>query len=28
MEKKEGPRFLVFFQVDLVLPLIGAGAKT
>jgi hypothetical protein len=25
MEKKEGPRFLVFFRVDKVLPLIGAG---
>ena len=23
----EGPRFLVFFQVDLVLPLIGSGGK-
>jgi hypothetical protein len=27
-EKQEGPRFLVFFRVDKVLPLIGAGAKT
>ena len=26
-EKKEGPRFLVFFQVDKVLPLIGAGSS-
>ena len=26
MDKKEGPRFLVFFRVDLVLPLIGAGS--
>ena len=25
MEKKEGPRFLVFFRVDKVLPLIGTG---
>ena len=24
-EKQEGPRFLVFFRVDTVLPLIGAG---
>ncbi len=24
-EKQEGPRYLVFFQVDKVLPLIGAG---
>ena len=24
-EKQEGPRFLVFFRVDKVLPLIGAG---
>ena len=24
-EKQEGPRFLVFFQVDKILPLIGAG---
>jgi Pyridoxamine 5'-phosphate oxidase len=24
-EKKEGPRFLVFFQVDQVLPVVGAG---
>jgi hypothetical protein len=27
-EKLEGPRFLVFFRVDQVLPLIGAGDKT
>jgi len=27
-EKKEGPRFLVFFQVDKVLPLIGTGEST
>ena len=27
-EKKEGPRFLVFFRVDKVLPLIGAGGET
>jgi hypothetical protein len=27
-EKQEGPRFLVFFRIDKVLPLIGAGAKT
>jgi hypothetical protein len=27
-EKQEGPRFLVFFRVDKVLPLIGAGAKS
>lgn len=27
-DKKEGPRFLVFFKVDLVLPLIGSGSKT
>jgi hypothetical protein len=26
-EKLEGPRFLVFFRVDQVLPLIGAGGK-
>jgi hypothetical protein len=26
-EKQEGPRFLVFFRVDQVLPLIGAGGK-
>jgi hypothetical protein len=25
MERKEGPRFLVFFRVDKVLPLIGTG---
>lgn len=25
MEKKEGPRFLVFFRVEKVLPLIGTG---
>ncbi|MEJ2091675.1 MAG: pyridoxamine 5'-phosphate oxidase family protein [Syntrophobacterales bacterium] len=25
MEKKEGPRFLVFFRVNKVLPLIGTG---
>ena len=24
-ERKEGPRFLVFFQVDKVLPVVGAG---
>jgi len=24
-EKKEGPRFLVFFQVDQVLPVVGPG---
>jgi hypothetical protein len=24
-EKQEGPRFLVFFQVDQVLPVVGAG---
>ena len=24
-EKREGPRFLVFFQVDQVLPVVGAG---
>ena len=24
-EKQEGPRFLLFFQVDKILPLIGAG---
>jgi hypothetical protein len=24
-EKKEGPRFLVYFQVDQVLPVVGAG---
>ena len=24
-EKEEGPRFLVFFQVDQVLPVVGAG---
>jgi hypothetical protein len=24
-EKQEGPRFLVFFQVDQILPVIGAG---
>jgi hypothetical protein len=27
-DKEEGPRFLVFFRVNLVLPLIGSGAKT
>jgi hypothetical protein len=27
-EKQEGPRFLVFFRVDKVLPLIGVGEKT
>jgi hypothetical protein len=27
MEKKEEPRFLVFFRVDKVLPLIGAGVS-
>jgi hypothetical protein len=27
MEKKEGPRFLVFFRVDKVLPLIGPGSS-
>uniref|UniRef100_A0A7V4LCT1 Pyridoxamine 5'-phosphate oxidase family protein n=1 Tax=Desulfobacca acetoxidans TaxID=60893 RepID=A0A7V4LCT1_9BACT len=26
-EKQEGPRFLVFFRVDQVLPLIGPGTK-
>jgi hypothetical protein len=26
--KQEGPHFLVFFQVDKVLPLIGAGVQT
>ncbi len=26
-EKAEGPRFLVYFRVDLVLPLIGAGGS-
>jgi hypothetical protein len=26
-EKQEGPRFLVFFRVDQVLPLIGSGAQ-
>ena len=26
-EKLEGPRFLVFFRIDQVLPLIGAGEK-
>ena len=26
-EKQEGPRFLVFFRVDKVLPLLGAGQK-
>ena len=25
-EKQEGPRFLVFFRVDKILPLIGSGA--
>jgi hypothetical protein len=24
-EKQEGPRFLVFFQVDQVLPVVGVG---
>lgn len=24
-EKQDGPRFLVFFNVDMVLPLVGAG---
>ena len=24
-QEKPGPRFLVFFQVDKILPLIGAG---
>ena len=28
MEKKEGSRFLVFFQVDKVLPLIGTGERS
>ena len=28
MEKKEGPRFLVFFRVDKVLPLIGTGESS
>jgi hypothetical protein len=27
-EKKEGPRYLVFFRVDKVLPLIGAGENS
>jgi hypothetical protein len=27
-DKQEGPRFLVFFRVEKVLPLIGAGEKT
>lgn len=27
-EKQEGPRFLVFFQVNKVLPLIGAGSDS
>ena len=27
-EKQEGPRFLVFFRIDNVLPLIGVGVKT
>jgi len=26
-EKQEGPRFLVFFRVDKILPLIGPGAQ-
>jgi hypothetical protein len=26
-EKQEGPRFLVFFQVDQVLPVVGAGDR-
>ena len=26
-DKPEGPRFLVFFRVDKILPLIGAGGK-
>jgi hypothetical protein len=26
-EKQEGPRFLVFFRLEQVLPLIGAGGK-
>jgi hypothetical protein len=26
-EKQEGPRFLVFFRVDKILPLIGSGAQ-
>lgn len=26
-EKREGPRFLVFFRMDKVLPLIGAGGS-
>jgi hypothetical protein len=25
MKKQEGPRFLVFFQVDQVLPVVGPG---
>lgn len=25
-DKQDGPRYLVFFKVDMVLPLIGAGA--
>lgn len=28
MEKKEGSRFLVFFQVDKILPLIGTGESS
>ena len=28
MEKKEGSRFLVFFQADKVLPLIGTGERS
>jgi hypothetical protein len=27
-EKQEGPRFLVFFRIDQILPLIGAGSPT
>jgi hypothetical protein len=26
-EKLEGPRFLVFFRVDQLLPLVGPGTK-
>ena len=27
-KEPEGPRFLVFFRIDKILPLIGAGVKT
>ncbi len=27
-KEQEGPRFLVFFRIDKILPLIGAGVKT